>query len=145
MIKEEVMFRSILVDDFMTTHLSTARPEMDLLALVDLLLIQGISGAPVVDKDGKLAGMISEQDCLRKILVGTYQGDIGGRVEDAMTSPVETVKMGASIVEVAEQMLATNRRRFPVVDSEGRLRGQISRRDLLKAVRAYEIPDIHPE
>ena len=139
------MFRSILVDDFMTTHLATARPEMDLLALVDLLLIQGISGAPVVDQDGKLVGMISEQDCLRKILVGTYQGDIGGRVEDAMTSPVETVKMGASIVEVAEQMLMTNRRRFPVVDLEGRLRGQISRRDLLKAVRAYEIPNTHPE
>ncbi|MDA0894524.1 MAG: CBS domain-containing protein [Proteobacteria bacterium] len=139
------MFRSILVDDFMTTHLATARPEMDLLALVDLLLIQGISGAPVVDQDGKLVGMISEQDCLRKILVGTYQGDIGGRVEDAMTSPVETVKMGASIVEVAEQMLVTNRRRFPVVDLEGRLRGQISRRDLLKAVRAYEIPNTHPE
>lgn len=139
------MFRSILVDDFMTTHLATARPEMDLLALVDLLLIQGISGAPVVDQDGKLVGMISEQDCLRKILVGTYQGDIGGRVEDAMSSPVETVKMGASIVEVAEQMLVTNRRRFPVVDLEGRLRGQISRRDLLKAVRAYEIPNTHPD
>ena len=139
------MFRSILVDDFMTTHLATARPEMDLLALVDLLLIQGISGAPVVDQDGKLLGMISEQDCLRKILVGTYQGDIGGRVEDAMTSPVETVKMGASIVEVAEQMLVTNRRRFPVVDLEGRLKGQISRRDLLKAVRAYEIPNTHPD
>ena len=145
MIKEAIMFRSILVDDFMTTHLATARPEMDLLALVDLLLIQGISGAPVVDQDGKLVGMISEQDCLRKILVGTYQGDIGGRVEDAMTSPVETVKMGASIVEVAEQMLMTNRRRFPVVDLEGRLKGQISRRDLLKAVRAYEIPNTHPE
>ena len=145
MIKEAIMFRSILVDDFMTTHLATARPEMDLLALVDLLLIQGISGAPVVDQDGKLVGMISEQDCLRKILVGTYQGDIGGRVEDAMTSPVETVKMGASIVEVVEQMLATNRRRFPVVDLEGRLRGQISRRDLLKAVRAYEIPNTHPD
>jgi len=139
------MFRSILVDDFMTTHLATAKPEMDLLALVDLLLIQGISGAPVVDQDGKLVGMISEQDCLRKILVGTYQGDIGGRVEDAMTSPVETVKMGASIVEVAEQMLMTNRRRFPVVDLEDRLRGQISRRDLLKAIRAYEIPNTHPE
>ena len=145
MIKEAIMFRSILVDDFMTTHLATARPEMDLLALVDLLLIQGISGAPVVDQDGKLVGMISEQDCLRKILVGTYQGDIGGRVEDAMSSPVETVKMGASIVEVAEQMLVTNRRRFPVVDLEGRLRGQISRRDLLKAVRAYEIPNTHPD
>ena len=59
------MFRSIVMDDFMTTHLATAKPSMDLLSLVDLLLIQGISGAPVVDDDGKLIGMISEQDCLR--------------------------------------------------------------------------------
>ncbi|MGB2332739.1 MAG: CBS domain-containing protein, partial [Litorivicinaceae bacterium] len=54
------MFRSIVVDDFMTTHLATATPGMDLLSLVDLLLIQGISGAPVVDEDGRLVGMISE-------------------------------------------------------------------------------------
>jgi len=82
------MFRSIVVDDFMTTHLATATPGMDLLSLVDLLLIQGISGAPVIDEDGRLVGMISEQDCLRAILVGTYQGDIGGRVGDVMSSPV---------------------------------------------------------
>jgi CBS domain-containing protein len=136
------MFRSIVVDDFMTTHLATANPDMELLSLVDLLLIQGISGAPVVDGDGKLVGMISEQDCLRAILVGTYQGDIGGRVGDVMTAPVETIQLGANIVEVAERMLETNRRRFPVIDSEANLRGQISRRDLLRAVRAYEIPNI---
>ena len=108
------MFRSIVVDDFMTTHLATAKPEMDLLSLVDLLLIQTISGAPVVDENGKLVGMISEQDCLRAILVGTYQGDIGGRVCDAMSVPVETIQLGSNIVEVAERMLKTNRRRFPV-------------------------------
>ena len=136
------MFRSIVVDDFMTTHLATAKPEMDLLSLVDLLLIQTISGAPVVDEDGKLVGMISEQDCLRAILVGTYQGDIGGRVGDVMTVPVETIQLGSNIVEVAERMLKTNRRRFPVVDAEGSLQGQISRRDILRAVRAYEIPNI---
>ena len=113
----------------------------DLLSLVDLLLIQGISGAPVVDEDGRLVGMISEQDCLRAILVGTYQGDIGGRVGDVMSSPVETIQLGSNIVEVAERMLQTNRRRFPVIDSEENLRGQISRRDLLRAVRAYEIPN----
>ena len=138
------MFRSIVVDDFMTTHLATARPSMDLLSLVDLLLIQGISGAPVVDDDGKLIGMISEQDCLRAILVGTYQGDIGGQVGDVMSSPVETIQLGENIVEVVERMIRTNRRRFPVVDSEGNLRGQISRRDLLRAVRAYEIPEDGP-
>jgi CBS domain-containing protein len=138
------MFRSIVVDDFMTTHLATAKPSMDLLSLVDLLLIQGISGAPVVDDDGKLIGMISEQDCLRAILVGTYQGDIGGRVGDVMSNPVETIQIGENIIEVAERMIQTNRRRFPVVDSEGNLRGQISRRDLLRAVRAYEIPEEGP-
>ena len=81
-------------------------------------------------------------DCLRAILVGTYQGDIGGRVGDVMSSPVETIQLGSNIVEVAERMLQTNRRRFPVIDSDGNLRGQISRRDLLRAVRAYEIPSI---
>ena len=80
-------------------------------------------------------------DCLRAILVGTYQGDIGGRVGDVMSSPVETIQLGSNIVEVAERMLQTNRRRFPVIDSEENLRGQISRRDLLRAVRAYEIPN----
>ena len=112
------MIRSIVVDDFMTTHLATANPSMDLLSLVDLLLIQGISGAPVVDDDGKLIGMISEQDCLRAILVGTYQGDIGGRVGDVMSNPVETIQIGENIIEVAERMIQTTRRRFPVVDSE---------------------------
>ena len=106
------MFRSIVVDDFMTTHLATAKPSMDLLSLVDLLLIQGISGAPVVDDDGKLIGMISEQDCLRAILVGTYQGDIGGQVGDVMSSPVETIQLGENIVEAVSYThltLPTNR------------------------------------
>lgn len=85
------MFRSIVVGDFLTTHLATARTDMDLLSLVDLLPIEGRSGAPVVDEDGKLVAMFSEQDSLRAILVGTYQGDIGGRFGDAMSTPEETI------------------------------------------------------
>ena len=66
------MFRSILIDDFMTKNLATATRDMDLLALVDLLLRRGISGTPVVDQSGHLIGMVSEHDCLKAILVGTY-------------------------------------------------------------------------
>ena len=138
------MFRSILIDDFMTTNLATATREMDLLALVDLLLRRGISGTPVVDQSGHLVGMVSEHDCLESILVGTYQGDVGGSVSDVMTSEVETIQMGTSIVEAAHQMVTSGRRRLPVVDSENRLVGQISRSDLLRAVRAYEIPEEEP-
>ena len=138
------MFRSILIDDFMTKNLATATEEMDLLALVDMLLRRGISGAPVVDESGHLIGMVSEHDCLKAILVGTYQGDVGGSVADVMTSSVETVPLGTSIVEAANQMVISGRRRLPVVDHDNRLVGQISRSDLLRAVRAYEIPEEEP-
>lgn len=138
------MFRSILIDDFMTKNLATATKEMDLLALVDMLLRRGISGAPVVDGAGHLIGMVSEHDCLKAILVGTYQGDVGGSVADVMTSSVETIPLGTSIVEAANQMVTSGRRRLPVVDHDNRLVGQISRSDLLRAVRAYEIPEEEP-
>jgi CBS domain-containing protein len=138
------MFRSILIDDFMTRNLATATEEMDLLSLVDLLLRRGISGAPVVDGSGHLIGMVSEHDCLKAILVGTYQGEVGGSVSDVLTTSVETIRLGTSIVEAANQMVTSGRRRLPVVDHENRLIGQISRSDLLRAVRAYEIPEEEP-
>ena len=138
------MFRSILIDDFMTRNLATATEEMDLLSLVDLLLRRGISGAPVVDGSGHLIGMVSEHDCLKAILVGTYQGEVGGSVADVLTTSVETIRLGTSIVEAANQMVTSGRRRLPVVDHENRLIGQISRSDLLRAVRAYEIPQEEP-
>jgi CBS domain-containing protein len=138
------MFRSILIDDFMTKNLATATEDMDLLSLVDLLLRRGISGAPVVDGSGHLIGMVSEHDCLKAILVGTYQGEVGGSVSDVLTSSVETIRLGTSIVEAANQMVTSGRRRLPVVDHENRLIGQISRSDLLRAVRAYEIPEEEP-
>ena len=138
------MFRSILIDDFMTKNLATATRDMDLLALVDLLLRRGISGTPVVDQSGYLIGMVSEHDCLKAILVGTYQGDVGGIVGDVMTTQVDTIRLGTSIVEAANQMVSSGRRRLPVVDQENHLVGQISRTDLLRAVRAYEIPEEEP-
>lgn len=138
------MFRSILIDDFMTKNLATATDDMDLLSLVDLLLRRGISGAPVVDGSGHLIGMVSEHDCLKAILVGTYQGEVGGSVADVLTTSVETIRLGTSIVEAANQMVTSGRRRLPVVDHENRLIGQISRSDLLRAVRAYEIPEEEP-
>ena len=138
------MFRSILIDDFMTKNLATATRDMDLLALVDLLLRRGISGTPVVDQSGYLIGMVSEHDCLKAILVGTYQGDVGGIVGDVMTTQVDTIRLGTSIVEAANQMVSSGRRRLPVVDQENHLVGQISRTDLLRAVRAYEIPEDEP-
>ncbi len=134
------MFRSMRISDYMTTNLITVKPSTDLLAAVDMLIKHGISGMPVVD-NGALVGMVSEHDCLSGILKGTYQGEVGGVVSEVMSQGVDTVRQDTDVVSVAELFMKQGRRRLPVVDSNGKLVGQISRCDILRAVRAYEIPE----
>lgn len=134
------MFRSIRISDYMTTSLITVSPGTDLLAAVDLLIKHGISGMPVLD-NGKLVGMVSEHDCLQGILRGTYQGEVGGVVSDVMSRHVATLNNDADVIAAAEEFMKGGRRRMPVVDAHGTLVGQLSRRDILRAVRAYELPE----
>jgi CBS domain-containing protein len=53
-----------------------------------------------------------------------------------MTRLVETIDLDADIISVAERFVQSGRRRFPVLD-DGRLVGQISRRDILRAVKHF--------
>jgi CBS domain-containing protein len=135
------MFRSILLDDFMARELVTTQPDVNVMTVVHRLVTHGYSGMPVVDAQGALVGMISEHDCLRAILSGTYQGDLGViLVGDVMQTQVDRIEIGASVVDAAARMIALGRRRLPVVDRNGALVGQVSRRDLLRAVAAYDAP-----
>jgi CBS domain-containing protein len=98
---------------------------------------------PVLDEQGALVGMISEHDCLRGILSGTYQGDLGEiSVGEVMQTQVDRIEIGVSVVDAATRMIELGRRRLPVVDRDGTLIGQISRRDLLRAVAAYDLPPV---
>lgn len=137
------MFRSILLDDFMARELITIRPDVNVMTVVHLLVEHGYSGMPVLDEQGALVGMISEHDCLRGILSGTYQGDLGEiSVGDVMQTQVDRIEIGVSVVDAATRMIELGRRRLPVVDRDGTLIGQISRRDLLRAVAAYDLPPV---
>lgn len=130
------MLKSIKVRDYMTRHLVTFRSDTDLFRAIDRLLEHRISGAPVVDSQGHLIGMISDGDCLRGILSGAYYEEVGGSVSGYMSTQVETISPEANIIEVCQRFLRDKRRRFPVVE-EGVLVGQISRRDVLRAVKAF--------
>lgn len=130
------MFKSIKVRDYMTRDLVTFNEHMDLFKAIDQLLAHRISGAPVIDAAGHLVGLLSESDCLRSILSGSYFEEVGGSVSSVMSVVVETIDADADIVKAAEHFIQKGRRRLPVVD-EGRLVGQISRRDILRAVKAY--------
>lgn len=130
------MLKSIKVRDYMTTHLLTFHADTDLYAAIGLLLEHRVSGAPVVDDQGSLIGLLAETDCLRGILSGAYFEETGGVVGGCMNPQVETVSAEMSVIEVAERLLHGGHHRLPVVD-DGQLLGQISCRDVLRAIKAF--------
>jgi len=77
--------------------------------------------------------MLSELDCMRVALQAGYHGEYGGPVSDYMSDGVTTVNAEMSIVDLAEVFIDKRFRRFPVTD-KNRLVGQISRRDVLRAL-----------
>ena len=125
--------KSVVVKDYMARTLVTFKPETDVLDAVHELVKHRIAGAPVVDDAGNLVGMLSELDCLKIALHAGYHGDWGGPVSDYMSAGVETVDAEMSIIDLAQVFLDTKFRRFPVV-VRNRLIGQISRRDVLRAL-----------
>ena len=133
------MLRSVKAQDYMCEDLITFTPETDLFVAINKLLDYRITGAPVIDANGALVGLLSEADCLKAILTLTYhEEEMGGYVGTYMTPEVHTVNHDADIIKVAEEFIHNKRRRLPVV-KDGKLIGQISRRDVLRAVEKFEM------
>ncbi len=128
-----MIVKSAVVKDYMTQSLVTFTRQMDVLDAVYQLVTHRIGGAPVVDEAGNLIGVISEYDCLQVTLNATYYGERGGPVENFMQREVVTVDAEMSIVDLAQKFIDTRYRRYPVMEGN-RLVGQISRRDVLRAL-----------
>ena len=121
------------VRDYMSTDLVMFTPGEDIHRAIKSLVENRISGAPVVDERGNLVGILTKKDCLKVAFSASYHQEWGGRVSDFMSHEVRTVEADTAIVEVAELFLKSVYRRFPVMH-KGRLVGQISRHDILKAI-----------
>jgi predicted transcriptional regulator len=131
------MLRSVKAQDYMCKDLITFTPETDLFEAINQLLEYRITGAPVIDSEGNLVGLMSEVDCLKAILTLTYhEEEMGGTVGGYMSEEVYTIAHDADIIKVAEEFINNKRRRLPVV-KDGKVVGQISRRDVLRAVERF--------
>jgi CBS domain-containing protein len=126
--------RAAKARDYMTRHLITLTPDMEILHAIGILVERQISGAPVLDRTGNLVGMLSEKDCLRIALSAGYYGEWGGRVAEYMNAPVATIDADMPIVEVAQLFAEREYRRYPVLE-DARLVGQLSRSDVLRALQ----------
>lgn len=119
--------------DCMQTSLVTVSPDCDVFDAISKLLANRISGLPVVDHAGQFRGVFSERSAMRVLIDLTWNQMSRGPVSAWMDSDrARTVTEQTLLPELRSRFSETHYRRLPVLN-HGRLVGQISRRDVLRA------------
>jgi CBS-domain-containing membrane protein len=120
------------VVDLMTTEVIAVSRETGLREAARLMFRNRVSGLPVTEPDGTLAGIITEADFLR-LEVERQEGKRAQNdtVGDVMSRGVVTVRPDVEIYEAAKIMATQEVKRLPVVDDDDRLLGVISRADIV--------------
>jgi CBS domain-containing protein len=139
--------------DIMSTDVFTVRPDTTVRDVAAMLLSRYVSAMPVVDEEGRVLGIVSEGDLIRRAEAGTgrrrswwlellagtdalardYLKEHGRLVEDIMTSPVVSVTEDTSAAEIAEILDSRRIKRVPVLRN-GKVVGIVSRADLIRGM-----------
>jgi CBS domain-containing protein len=117
----------MIAKDIMTSNVCTIRPEANAQEAAQLLSQKRISGLPVVNRDGKIIGIVTEADIISKV------NREGLLVADIMSHEVITVDEETSVSEIASLLTQRRIKRVPVVQ-KGKLVGIVSRADIVNAV-----------
>ncbi|MEM1245888.1 MAG: CBS domain-containing protein [Acidobacteriota bacterium] len=114
----------------------TLRPEQDLEDAIRMLVARRASGAPVIDREGRLLGLLTEKDCLRVLANSAYGETGGGTVVQFMSSIKRTVDADMDLFSIAGVFLESNFPVLPVVE-ESRLVGRLDRQQMLGHMEAF--------
>ena len=140
--------------DVMVSPVITASKTATVREIAKLLLEKRISAVPVVDDAGKLVGILTESDLMRRVEAGTehpyswwvhflagdatvaadYVKSHAAKIEDVMTSDVVTAAPETPLHEIATLLEEHQIRRVPIVDKAGNLVGIVSRANLIQIV-----------
>ena len=139
--------------DLMTVDVVTVPPETPVAVVARLLSQRGLSAVPIQGPDGRLLGIVTESDLIRRLageedapqgwfsglfadpaeMADRYARTHGHSAGDIMTRDVVTVSEDTNAAQIAKLLEEKHIRRV-VVLSDGRLRGIVSRSDLLRAI-----------
>lgn len=155
----------MIARDVMTTDVVTVGLETSVREIAQRLLERRISAVPVTDAEGRMVGIVSEGDLVRRSEIGTearpawwlmllaspenlaerYRKAHGRRAADVMTREVVTVDENTPVNEIARQLEERRIKRVPVV-RDGRPVGIVSRADLVRGLAAVPVvPDVPAE
>jgi CBS domain-containing protein len=150
--REVIAVKETTVKGVMTNSVMAVREDADFKEMVAVMRSRRISAFPVIDASGRVIGVVSEADLLLKETAPALpEGAIrlpwrlkdrskaaGTTAAEVMTAPAVTIREDARVGEAARLMPSRKVKRLPVVDGNGRLRGIVTRIDLLSV---FERPD----
>jgi predicted transcriptional regulator len=117
----------MIARDIMTRNVYTISPEASVQEVAQLLSRKSISGAPVIDNDGKIIGIVSEADIIGKV------NRVAMCAADIMSPEIIFVDEETRIGEIAMLLVERNIKRVPVMQN-GKLVGIVCRADIVHAV-----------
>lgn len=147
----------LLARDVMTSTLITVPPDMPVNEIAGLLLENRISAVPVVEASGRIIGIVSESDLLRRadaqterrrspwlellldrnVAAADFVKTHGTHAHDVMSRDVVTVTPETELADIASLLERRRIKRVPVVDGDGKLVGIVSRANLLQGLVAH--------
>jgi CBS domain-containing protein len=147
-----IAVKATTVKDVMTTSVLAVRENADFKEMVSALRSRRVSAFPVIDTADRVIGVVSEADLLLKEAAPELPPGLvrlawrlterskasGMTAAEVMTRPAVTIGQDALVAEAAQRMQSRRVKRLPVVDDGGRLRGIVSRADVLSV---FERPD----
>ncbi len=140
----------MIVEDIMSTNVKTVTVDQPVKDIAIMMVMDHISGAPVVDEENNLVGIISEKDILQHMfpkleevmsdthfdfenMESNYKDTMNYKIGDIMTKDVASIDLGMPCLKAASTMWLRKFRRIPVT-SQGKLVGIVSIGDVHRAI-----------
>lgn len=139
--EKDLKLRAPSVTKYMTRDLITFTVDTEISEVIRTLLENRITGAPVLNERGEVVGLIDDKDCLKILVSAAYYNHPVAKdtVGNYMSNVMKSISSHDNIVDVANIFLQTPYKRLLVKDDKGKLVGQVSRRDILRAIQELNI------
>ena len=137
--QKDLQLKIPLVTKYMVNvgNLITFREDTPMTEVLDGLLSNKITGAPVLNDKKEVVGLIDDKDCLDILVGGAYYNHPMGKdkVSTYMSNVMKSISTDSDVLIAATIFMTTPYKRLLVMDHNGKLAGQISRRDILRAIK----------
>jgi len=127
------------VADYMNQNFIKLSPKTTISNAINILMSERLIAAFVINDDNEVVGILSEKDCLNLVLHHSFDPRPAGLVKDYMHEMSLSIPSSTTALEATQILIEEKTRRLPVIDN-GKLMGQITRRNLIIGLHGHLFP-----